>query len=1315
MCRHALCLISLLGSLAILRGQGVTLPAAAPELNEAGVPPYVVLGQEALGLSSAPVDLHLLPDGRVLAFARGEFAIGDGVRWEVYRQAEDDPHGATTSVAIDRDGAIYLGMPGGIGRVEFDRNGLWHSTKVAATPEIAETRNVIPTAVAMTDGGWFWSWGSGLVIAWQPGEQAREVGRVTALERVFSAGNQIYLSDQATGQLLRLADGHFQPFDHAPARWAAEKLLTCAVPQSDGGVLFGSARMGLLRYDGRRFEPLARQGILAGEHRINDLCAIAGGIVAAAVDNVGIVFLDRTGRIVQSLDRSIDSRLARVKRLAWTPTGGLWALLNQGIARVGFPERFSSMEPLVGTSLAFCQPYRHAGRLWLLADGKTQRAVYDEDGRLVRFEIDTPDSYVGSMAEIGSDWLALAQDGIYRRETNRWVRLFDGPPTAYFRAAPAEANRWLYAAENEVGWMQRQAGGYHLERFPHPDLGHVYGAVTDAEGVFWAELGTGRVARIVPTLPEPTVEILRPTGGNANTWVQLFQLDGQVLANVDDRILRYDPEGHRLVTDDEVVMRIPELAHAVGRPARDGLGRLWVARPDRVTIVGKSSATDVSPPDGMRPLYFTPESNGVVWMNEPMRLTRYDPALPEPALPSLRPLITRVELPTSGHVFVPEGGRLPNLPSTSSALVVHYLLAPAPLERVVSFEVELSGAAKGWIPTGSTGFIAFHQLGPGQYQLRVRARVGSQVGEPTSLSFRILAPWYRTRLAILSFALGGTVSALIAVWLYVFLTRRERHRLERLVASRTRELKEQVEATTEKSEALQRSEQKYREIFNATSDALLIHDASGSILEVNQRMCDLAGCTHDEALALPAETLLGGATPESRTDVSAILRRGLDGTPQVFEWPVRRRTGETCWVEVALRASEIAGQKRVTASIRDITERKRAEAEREKLQTQLTQAQKLESVGRLAGGVAHDFNNMLQVILGNTSLILEDLPADSPLREQLEEVRKSAQRSSELTRQMLAFARKQTIQPRVLDLNATIAGMLKMLHRLIGENIHLEWAPGDGIWPVRLDPSQVDQIMVNLCVNSRDAIAGTGRIAIATHNVVLAPDDVRGFSDCTPGAHVAIEVTDSGCGMDAKTVAHIFEPFFTTKEAGKGTGLGLATVFGIVVQNRGIVKVDTEPGRGATFTVCLPRYEGRPAIAASAAPFQTSASARCGGETVLLVEDEQQVLQMTQRILRHYGYTVLIASSPDAALELVARQTQPIDLLITDVVMPKMNGLELHQKLRQRLPQLRCLFLSGYSMDALAKAEALPEDMQLLQKPFSVEDLTRAVRTACER
>ncbi len=396
---------------------------------------------------------------------------------------------------------------------------------------------------------------------------------------------------------------------------------------------------------------------------------------------------------------------------------------------------------------------------------------------------------------------------------------------------------------------------------------------------------------------------------------------------------------------------------------------------------------------------------------------------------------------------------------------------------------------------------------------------------------------------------------------------------------------------------------------------------------------------------------------------------------------------------------------------RTIEEHKRNERERDKLQAQLTQAQKMESVGRLAGGVAHDFNNMLGIILGHADMILDEMDPDQPFYADLTAIRKAGERSADLTRQLLAFARKQTIAPKVIDLNETIESMLKMLRRLIGEDIDLAWRPGKKVWPVNMDPAQIDQILANLCVNARDAIAGVGKMTIETDNIVFDGPYCKDHAGFVPGAYVMIALSDNGCGMDSETMSHLYEPFFTTKALGKGTGLGLATVYGVVKQNNGFINAYSEPGQGTTFKVYLPRHLAK-------AGFETKESrplaAARGNETVLLVEDEPAILKMTTMMLDREGYTVLAAGTPGEAIRLANEHAGDIHILMSDVVMPEMNGRDLAKTILSLYPHMKCLFMSGYTANVIARHGVLDEGVNFIQKPFSKRDLTVKVREVLE-
>ena len=394
---------------------------------------------------------------------------------------------------------------------------------------------------------------------------------------------------------------------------------------------------------------------------------------------------------------------------------------------------------------------------------------------------------------------------------------------------------------------------------------------------------------------------------------------------------------------------------------------------------------------------------------------------------------------------------------------------------------------------------------------------------------------------------------------------------------------------------------------------------------------------------------------------------------------------------------------------RDIAARKKAEAENDRLQAQLNQMQKIDSVGRLAGGVAHDFNNMLQVILGHVELALRRASPDQPIHEDLVQIKNAAERSSDLTRQLLAFARKQTVSPKVLDVNETIGGLVKFLSRLIGENVELAWKPGEDAGSVRIDPSQVDQLLANLCVNARDAIMpGHGTISIQTASASFDQAFCEANPGYLPGQFIRLGVADTGCGMDRETLGKMFEPFFTTKEVGRGTGLGLSTVYGIVKQNGGFIDVDSEPGRGTVFNIYLPSHVGdnerAPAMPTPAA------DPAVGQETILFVEDEPSILALGECFLRRQGYQVLSASLPGEAIRMAERYAGPIHLLITDVVMPEMDGRDLAKNLLRLYPDVKRIYMSGYTADVIAHRGVLDQGVHFIQKPFTMNELAAKVR-----
>ena len=616
------------------------------------------------------------------------------------------------------------------------------------------------------------------------------------------------------------------------------------------------------------------------------------------------------------------------------------------------------------------------------------------------------------------------------------------------------------------------------------------------------------------------------------------------------------------------------------------------------------------------------------------------------------------------------------------------------------------------IPMAATTSLAVLMLGAGQvlaagpdcFPLRVfagpstrarllRAFVTTTVGIVLAIDLlRVYAPWiffeddpFLSGVSIAAITLvTGALIARVALKLADDMDRSEEHR--KLAEEKLRE-----------------SEDRYRDLVEHSQDLICTHDLEGRILSVNPRVSNVLGYAREELLRMNIREIL---TPNARPLFGEYLDEiRAHGAAQGL-LSVQSRNGEQfLWEYKNSLRTEGVEKPVVRGMAQDVTERR-------KLEQRLLQSQRLEAVGRLAGGIAHDFNNLLTVINGYSELLLDRMKEESPLRKEVEEIKRSGERAATLTRQLLAFSRQQVMQPKVLDLNEAVFHMDMMLRRLIGEDVEFRTVLGSDLWSVKADPGLLDQVVMNLVVNARDAMPGGGKLTIETSNVLLDEEYSHLHPPVRPGPFVMLAITDTGVGMDEKTASQVFEPFYTTKERGKGTGLGLSTVYGIVKQSGGFIWAYSEPGKGSTFKVYLPRTEDRREVPDRG---DSPVEDLRGENTVLVVEDEEPIRKLAVTVLEQYGYAVLSAGDGEEALRIAAGHEGEINLLLTDVVMPRLGGRELYERLHQLRPGIKVLYMSGYTDNAIVHQGMLDPGISFLQKPCSPASLVRKVKEVLKR
>ena len=1278
--------------------QSANIASAPPGLSEAGSPPFSIVGTEALGLESPPTDMHLMPDGRLLVLAPHQIVLGDGARWQMYRQKPRVFAGPGTCVAVDADSRIYVAVRGGFSRVRLNENSLWDVVPVSGPVRLGNDAPV-PRVVLEVGPDWIWHSGSGAMVSWRPGRDPAVIGHGEDVAHVFELGGTTYFSERNSGSLYRLSGGNASLVPPSDIVTPNDTIL-CSAPFAEGQLLVGTQGRGVFLFDGSTLRPFLTNGPASGGTRVSDLCAAGDGSFAAAIENLGVVFFDRKGRVLQSLGVSVDSRLARVQKLITAPGGVVWGLLENAVLRVEFPSRISSYDALIGHPVVSGHPYRYNGRLWVQNDGRSYVGVYDSQGRLDQLRQDEPsEDFVFSLSFDMGIPVASTANNAYFKGPRGWEAFAPGTSNLRILEPNPRGGRWLYGAKGEIGWLRRTRDGVEIERIRVPGLMGVYNSATDADGSVWIELGTGKVGRVRVAGDRPTVEIFGPESGVPEGWAQVYALGGRVGFNIADKILRFDAPTRRFVEDEGFAAALPQVQEVVGRPGIDSAGRLWMSANGGVLVferkAGQWHAVDEPLPAGIKALYFTFEADGVVWLNSDRLLLRYDPSVRLVDRVPLKALITQVTLASSNRTIFDVKGELPALDHEDNSLIAYFAAPGNHSTLPVTFEVMLEGSNTDWVPVGSAGSAVFNRLKEGRYVLHVRPEAGRKKGEEAVLAFSVLAPWYRSHAAYASYALA----LILSVWAAVRLQRRKSAGLERLVAQRTKELNESNARLAAQVEDIRMLSQ----VVEQSPVSILITHPDGRIVFANPHLCQVTGYELSELEGADSAILRSEmVSPELITEINAIVRGGASWHGQLAN---RMKDGGVYHVRTTI--APIRGPDgTIPLHImleEDITEWLADQERRKRLEDQLFQSQKLESLGTLAGGIAHDFNNILTGIIGYCELARLGAGENPELLSDLQRIHAAGLRARDLVSQILTFSRRSTVKLAPIDIAAPVSEAMKLVQASTPSTVQILTRLEPGV--VRADSTQIQQVVLNLCTNSVHAMRDrAGRLEVSTTQVTV--DDALRLEvpELVGGRWIRITVSDNGHGMEEATLQRIFDPFFTTKKPGEGTGLGLAIVQGIMAGHNGFIRVRSTRDVGTTFDLYFPLSEET--VTGSASPFSVR---RGEGEEILLVDDEPSVVDFAAKRLRLFGYSVSAFHDSREALAAFEASGSRFKALVTDLTMPHLTGIDLARKVRASGSMIPIVIMTGYGRTIVGGgADAIPRCV-VVNKPFVGDDLARAL------
>jgi PAS domain S-box-containing protein len=1249
---------------------------------------------------------------------------------QVRAWTEDDglPSNAVASLHQGPDGFMWVGTESGLARFDGAR---FYSIGRPGLPLYTSIRVL---ALSDADSGEIRVGTTTGLIRWRPQGGQRWDGDPPVLGGVYveslltdrsgltwigTTGEGLFVRT-GKGKARRVTRSGFDPQsirDIAPASqgfpWAATDLGlarvtadTVLVPVAGGEV--GRDARSVLEDSRGRVWVGTREGLfrLVGDRLVRAIGPPANTLVRALVeDENGHVWAGSSGHGIYRLVGERWDRMGTehglpsddIHAMATDRRGDLWVGTSVGVAVVyqGDVLPITTNEGLAAP-IALPVMEDRSGALWVGSFGGGVTRIRNGQARVFGRAEGLPHDVVLSLAE---DSLSRAWIG-----TRTGVRIFDGTrlvrePTGVLDAASVPS---LLATSDGSIWAGTTDGVYVIRGDSVRSFGraeglgapHVIGLTEARDGSVLVGTEGGGAYRIRNDSVQPLID----TGKLPASVVYDFRelADGTIWIGGGDGLVRLRGDEHVSLGR---LQGIPDPSTA--RILEDATGNFWISTNHGVYRVPIAELDSVA--DGMRasisPRVFTArdgmpssETNGgfypAGWKGRGGRLffptmegvAVFDPSSLDEGDDPLSVLIEGVETsPINGAPLIS-----PDLPPDVRDLAIAYTAIDFRHGDLAEFRYRLFGYDTAWVFAGSRRTAYYTHLSPGAYTFVVEGRLPGQEWYAASpFRFRIRPFFYETWW----FRLAGIALALLLIlalhrWRVHVLRQRE---IELLRLVRARES----------------AERRYREIFENAREVVITLDADGRIVEANREASQVLDRDSDELVGASFDEL--AVQPEAGEGASRGASQRIREAGGLLEIPLRRRDGTTVSVEASIRELQEHEQLRGYQLIaRDVTERN-------VLEERLRQSQRMEAVGLLAGGVAHDFNNILNVISGYTTLILQGLDPDDPLREDAKEISEAADRAAALTLQLLAFSRRQTLRPRVIQLNDIVAAMEKLLRRLIGEDIDFVVGLAPNLRHVRADPGQMEQVITNLVVNARDAMPNGGQLLIETRNRRLTTRISQDQVEIEPGEYVMLAVTDTGAGMTPEVRERVFEPFFTTKPTGKGTGLGLSTVYGIVEQSGGHVRVESAPGKGSTFELYLPAATGPVDVAQTRSEEPGGAT---GDETILVVDDEESIRRLVCRILEKNGYRVLVAASPlDALSEVVPGHAGEIHLLLSDVVMPQMNGPDFADRMVRSHPRMKTIFMSGYADEKLASRVITHS---LLRKPFTPAELLRKVREVLE-